>query len=61
MEACGQEGRGSTWVVAPTRRRRRSTSTRPNIFVFPTSFPVRGSVKIAQYQGKRKDFTCCRA
>jgi hypothetical protein len=23
MEACGQEGRGPTWAVAPTRRRRR--------------------------------------
>jgi hypothetical protein len=24
MEACGQDGRGTTWAVAPTRRRRRS-------------------------------------
>jgi hypothetical protein len=24
MEECGQEGRGPTWAVAPTRRRRRS-------------------------------------
>jgi hypothetical protein len=23
MEECGQEGRGPTWAVAPTRRRRR--------------------------------------
>jgi hypothetical protein len=23
MEACGQEGRGPTWAVAPTGRRRR--------------------------------------
>ena len=23
MEACGQEGLGPTWAVAPTRRRRR--------------------------------------
>ena len=26
MEACGQEGRGPTWAVAPTRRRRRAVA-----------------------------------
>jgi hypothetical protein len=34
MEACGQDGRGRTWAVAPTRRRRSTvlsvTSSRGN-------------------------------